>query len=105
MKSSRLLLGLALACLLAGSVAAQRRGGGQPDGLAFRFLGPAVGNPVASIAGGPGDPSIFYAGPPFGGVWKTTDGGIPWPPGSDRWPGTRIAAPPLRPPDPNGVWA
>ena len=45
------------------SLSAQRRGGaGQPDGLAFRFLGPTVGNRVASIAGVPGDPSIYYAG-------------------------------------------
>ena len=63
MKSRRLLLGLLFACLVAVSINAQRRGGAaQPDGLAFRFLGPVVGNRVASIAGVPGDPSIYYAG-------------------------------------------
>ena len=40
-----------LACLLVVVVVAQRRGGAGPDGLAFRFLGPSVGNRVASIAG------------------------------------------------------
>ena len=86
MKSSRLLFGLVLACVLALTLHAQRRGAPQPDGLAFRFLGPVVGNRVASIAGVPGDPSTYYAGAASGGVWKTTDGGIRWAPVSDSMP-------------------
>src|SRR3954464_15426037 len=118
----RFLLGLALVTFLAASLAAQRRGAAQPDGLAFRFLGPVVGNRVAAIAGVPGDPSIYYAGAasgrvwettgggiPWGaasgGVWKTTDGGIRWTPVSDSMPVTAIGALAVAPSDPNVVWA
>ena len=106
MKSARIFCGLLVAFLLAASLGAQRRGGGgQPDGLAFRFLGPAVGNRVASIAGVPGDPSIYYAGAASGGVWKTTDGGIRWVPVSDSMPVTAIGALAVAPSDPSIVWA
>ena len=55
----------------------QRRGGGGApvDLLQFRFMGPAVGNRIASAAGIPGDPSTYYAGAASGGVWKSTDSG------------------------------
>ena len=93
MKSSRLLVGLLFV------VPSRRRrptpsaaARAQPDGLAFRFLGPVVGNRVASIAGVPGDPSIYYAGAASGGVWKTTDGGIRWTPVSDSMPVAAIGA-------------
>ncbi len=83
MKLRRLFFALLFAVLVAASTHAQRRGGAQPVGLAFRFLGPIVGNRVAAIAGIPGDPSTYYAGAASGGVWKTTDGGIRWAPVSD----------------------
>src|SRR5436305_12693613 len=105
MRSLRLGLGFLFACLLAVSMSAQRRGAAQPDGLAFRFLGPAVGNRVASIAGVPGDPSIYYAGAASGGVWKTTDGGIRWTPVSDSMPVAAIGALAVAPSDPSIVWA
>jgi photosystem II stability/assembly factor-like uncharacterized protein len=105
MKSWRLFLGLIVTCLLAVSTNAQRRGPVQPDGLAFRFLGPVVGNRVASIAGVPGDPSIYYAGAASGGVWKTTDGGLRWLPVSDSLGVTAIGALAVAPSDPNVVWA
>jgi photosystem II stability/assembly factor-like uncharacterized protein len=106
MRSWRLLLALLFAGFVVVSVNAQRRGGGaQPDGLAFRFLGPVVGNRVASIAGVPGDPSIYYAGAASGGVWKTTDGGIRWTPVSDSMPVTAIGALAVAPSDPSIVWA
>src|SRR3954468_8657492 len=80
---------------------AQRRGSGtSPDALSFRFLGPVVGNRVASIAGVPGDPSIYYAGAASGGVWNTTDGGGHWNPVSDSMPVAAIGAPAVRPWDP-----
>src|SRR5205823_12460446 len=70
---------------------AQRGGGaGQPAGLSFRFVGPTVGNRVASVAGVPGDPYIYYAGAASGGIWKTTDGGIRWVPIADDMPVTAI---------------
>src|SRR3954454_1994062 len=105
MRSSRVILGLLFACLVAVSLGAQRRGNAQPDGLAFRFLGPVVGNRVAAIAGIPGDPSTYYAGAASGGVWKTTDGGIRWVPVSDSLGVTAIGALAVAPSDPNVVWA
>jgi len=107
MRSSRLRLAILFLGLLAvsDSVTAQRRGGAQPDGLAFRFLGPVVGNRVASIAGVPGDPSIYYAGAASGGIWKTTDGGGRWQPVSDSMPVTAIGALAVAPSDAGIVWA
>src|SRR3954469_15752261 len=85
---------------------AQRRGSGtSPDALSFRVLGPVVGKRVASIAGGPGDPSSYYAGAASGGVWKTTDGGGHWNPVSDSMPVAAIGALAVAPSDPSVVWA
>src|SRR6202171_4916252 len=95
----------ALASLFVAVAVAQRRVGAGPDGLAFRFLGPAVGNRVASIAGVAGDPSIYYAGAASGGIWKTTDGGIRWQPVSDGMPVAAIGALAVAPSDPAIVWA
>jgi photosystem II stability/assembly factor-like uncharacterized protein len=106
MRPPRILVYVLFSSLLAVGLSAQRRGGVvQPDGLAFRFLGPAVGNRVASIAGIPGDPSIYYAGAASGGVWKTTDGGIRWAPVSDSMPVAAIGALAVAPSDPGVVWA
>src|SRR5262249_5660401 len=73
--------------------------------VSFRFLGPVVGNRVASIAGVPGDPSIYYAGAASGGVWKTTDGGVRWTPVSDSLPVAAIGALAVAPSDSSIVWA
>src|SRR3954470_955969 len=100
----RIVLALSLCGILAVVPAAQRRAASQPDGLSFRFLGPVVGNRVASIAGVPGDPSIYYAGAASGGVWKTTDGGIRWLPVSDSMPVAAIGALAVAPSDPTVVW-
>src|SRR3979409_2483113 len=105
MRSLRLPLALVFVSLFAVALTAQRRGSPPPDGLSFRFLGPIVGNRVASIAGVPGDPSIYYAGAASGGVWKTTDGGIRWVPVSDSMPVTAIGALAVAPSDPGVVWA
>jgi photosystem II stability/assembly factor-like uncharacterized protein len=96
----------ALAALAVVTTTAQRRGGGPPpEGLAFRFVGPAVGNRVASIAGVAGDPSTYYAGAASGGVWKTTDGGTRWTPVSDSLPVAAIGALAVAPGDASVVWA
>src|SRR6266542_2868350 len=110
MKLFRFLISLSVACVLAAMAftvpQAQRRGGGPPpDGLSFRFLGPAVGNRVASIAGVPGDPYVYYAGAASGGIWKTTDGGIRWAPVADSMPVAAIRALAVAPSDPAIVWA
>jgi photosystem II stability/assembly factor-like uncharacterized protein len=110
MKLRRLILFFAAAGVLAFALSAvstaQRRGGGpQPEGLSFRFLGPVVGNRVASIAGIPGDPTTYYAGAASGGIWKTTDGGIRWLPIADSLPVTAIGSLAVAPSDPAIVWA
>jgi hypothetical protein len=102
----RALVACAIASLSVTVSIAQRRGGGAtPDGLAFRFVGPAVGNRVASIAGVPGDPFTYYAGAASGGVWKTTDGGVRWTPVSDSLPVAAIGALAVAPSDSSIVWA
>jgi len=97
---------VAIATTFSAFPAGQRRGGGAPaDALSFRFLGPVVGNRVASIAGVPGDPYVYYAGAASGGIWKTTDGGVRWTPVADSLPVAAIGALAVAPSDPNVVWA
>src|SRR5689334_2331601 len=69
--------------LLTSFALAQRRGGGggaAPEGLQFRFMGPAVGNRISAAVGIPGDPTTYYVGAASGGVWKSTDSGARWAP-------------------------
>src|SRR5208282_498493 len=75
------------------------------DTFRFRFVGPSIGNRVASVAGIPGDPSTYYAGAASGGVWKTTDGGNRWSPIFDKEPVQAIGALAVAPSDPRVVWA
>src|SRR5438876_3954676 len=97
---------LFVVALLSAVADAQRLGGGAPaDALSFRFLGPVVGNRVASIAGVPGDPLTYYAGAASGGVWKTTDGGVRWTPISDSMPVAAIGALAVASSDESIVWA
>ena len=46
-----------------------------PEPPRFRFMGPAVGGRIASVAGVAGDSLTLYFGAASGGVWKTSDGG------------------------------
>src|SRR3989475_1876070 len=71
----------------------------------LRFVGPRVGNRIASVAGVPGDPNIYYAGAASGGVWKSTDGGNHWEPLFDKQPAAAIGAIAVAPSDPSMVWA
>jgi len=75
------------------------------DQFRFRFVGPIVGNRVASVVGVPGDPSTYYAGAASGGVWKSTDGGNRWEPVFDKEPASAIGALAVAPSDPDVVWA
>ena len=85
---------------------AQSRGRDAADNeFRFRFLGPAVGNRVASVSGVPGDPGIWYAGAASGGIWKSIDGGNRWTPIFDHEPVAAIGALAVAPSDPNVVWA
>src|SRR5215471_10355283 len=82
----------------------------QPDSeeegqLRFRFVGPQVGNRIASVAGIPGDPSTYYAGAASGGGWKSVDGGNRFVPIFDKQPAAAIGALAVSPSDPNIIWA
>src|SRR6266700_515888 len=93
--SSRIFALLVGTSLLAAPGLAQRRGGGgapPPDGLSFRFMGPAIGNRISAAAGIPGDPTTYYAGAASGGVWKSTDGGARWNPVFDQQTSQAIGA-------------
>src|SRR5437879_958727 len=70
----------------------------------FRFVGPRAGNRIASVAGVPGEPNIYYAGAASGGVWKSTDGGNNWEPIFDKQPAAAIGAIAVAPSDPSVVW-
>ena len=103
--SSQIVLAFSI-FLVTRPAAAQRRGGAEAqEEFRFRFVGPVVGNRVASIAGVPGDPDIYYAGAASGGVWKSTDGGQQWAPIFDSQPVQAIGALAVAPSDPNVVWA
>src|SRR3954471_14074616 len=103
-RPARPILLLTLACA---ALYGQRRGGGfgAPEGLQFRFLGPAVGNRISAIAAIPGDPSTYYAGAASGGIWKSTDSGRSFVPIFDSQPVQAIGALALAPSDPKIVWA
>ncbi|HKO15836.1 MAG TPA: glycosyl hydrolase, partial [Gemmatimonadaceae bacterium] len=72
--------------------------------LRYRYIGP-VGNRVASVAGVPGDPNVYYAGAASGGIWKTVDGGIHWTPIFDDQDVSSVGALAVAPSNPNIVWA
>ena len=97
-----------LACILASvsrtGQAQQRSPAPDQSVLRFRFMGPSVGNRVASVVGVPGDPSIYYAGAASGGVWKSTDAGGHWKPVFDEQPAQSIGAIAIAPSDPNVIW-
>jgi len=50
------------------------------SGLAWRNLGPFRGGRISAVSGAIGQPGVFYAGLPAGGVWKTTSAGETWTP-------------------------
>src|SRR5579884_4112785 len=53
-------------------------------GLKWRNIGPFHGGRIASVTGVIGQPGVFYAGTPLGGVWKTTSAGVKWDPIVDQ---------------------
>ena len=86
------------------SYAQRRFGGANQDSFHFRFVGPTVGNRVASVAGVAGDLNTYYAGAASGGVWKSSDGGNRWDPVFDKEPAAAIGALAVAQSDPNDVW-
>ncbi|PYR59438.1 MAG: hypothetical protein DMF85_07800 [Acidobacteria bacterium] len=107
----RLLLGVLFAAALPGIASAQRGGGPtgpQPttniEPLRFRYMGPAPAGRIASVAGVPGDPNVYYLGSASGGVWKSTDGGTSFLPIFDDQPVAAIGSIAVAATDPNTVW-
>ncbi|MBS1854213.1 MAG: sialidase [Acidobacteria bacterium] len=98
---------LCAAGALSPAFAQGRRGGGMaaPEGLSFRFMGPAVGNRISAAAGIPGDPGTYYAGAASGGVWKSINAGQSWFPIFDRETSMAIGSLAVAPSDPKTVWA
>src|ERR1700752_3297995 len=96
---------LALAALAATAVAAAAADDTQESDFKFRFVGPKVGNRIASVAGVAGDPSIYYAGAASGGIWKSTDGGNRFQSIFDDQPAAAIGALAAAQSDPSTVWA
>ncbi len=109
---SRASLTLTLLATLAGTateaapppLAAQTVPAEQLSALRFRHIGP-IGNRVASVAGVPGNPLVYYAGAASGGLWKTEDGGTIWRPVFDEQRVHSIGALAVAPSDPMVVWA
>jgi photosystem II stability/assembly factor-like uncharacterized protein len=105
---------LSIALLLAAAlsvVASAQRGGGPagpqqaatPEPLKFRYMGPAAAGRIATVAGVPGDPNVYYLGSASGGVWKSTDAGQTFVPVFDDQPVAAIGAIAVAPSDPNIV--
>ena len=68
-------------------------------------MGPESAGRIASVAGVPGDPNIYYAGAASGGVWKTTDGGKTFEPMFDEQSSQAIGALAVAPSNSGIVWA
>src|SRR5258708_12072153 len=91
-----------LGCVVAAS--AQQPDDEEEGLMRFRFVGPKVGNRIASVAGVPGDLNTYYAGAASGGVWKSIDGGNRWTPIFDRQPAAAIGSLAVAPSAPSVVW-
>ena len=76
-----------------------------PAPLHFHYLGPPTGGRIASAAGVPGDPKVYYLGSSSGGVWKSTDGGHTFVPIFDHESAQAIGALAVAPSNSNIVWA
>src|SRR6187455_2432892 len=106
----RLITALFLAATMPAVAFAQRGGGpagpqptSTPEPLKFRYMGPAAAGRIATVAGVPGDPSVYYLGSASGGVWKSTDAGQTFVPIFDDQPVAAIGAIAVAPSDPNIV--
>jgi photosystem II stability/assembly factor-like uncharacterized protein len=78
-RMSRAACGLALSCVLvSGLTATAQVNPNLYTGLKWRNVGPFHGGRIASVTGVIGQPGVFYAGMPLGGIWKTTSAGVTW---------------------------
>ena len=101
-----LLAGLAITSLAAS--AQQPQGPIDPRlyaGLVWRNVGPFRGGRVSAVSGAIGQPGVYYAGYPGGGVWKTTSAGQTWYPVFDSITSvSSIGSVEVAPSDPNVVY-
>lgn len=75
------------------------------SGLVWRNIGPFRGGRVSAVSGAIGQPGVFYAGMPLGGVWKSTNAGITWEPiFDDVKTASSIGSVQVAPSDPNIVY-
>jgi photosystem II stability/assembly factor-like uncharacterized protein len=75
-------------------------------GLTWRNLGPFRAGRIAAVSGAIGQPGVFYAGLPAGGIWKTTSAGQTWYPVFDGVKDvSSIGAIEVAPSDPNVIYA
>ncbi|MGH9585045.1 MAG: WD40/YVTN/BNR-like repeat-containing protein, partial [Bryobacteraceae bacterium] len=95
-------LGIPILAFSPAGFAQQRHSAGV---FGFRFLGPQVGNRIASVTGVSGDPSTYYAGAASGGIWKSTDGGNRFVPIFDHQKVAAIGALAVAPSQSSTVWA
>jgi photosystem II stability/assembly factor-like uncharacterized protein len=72
--------------------------------MQWRLVGPHRAGRVTTVAGIPGNPSVYYFGTPGGSVWKTIDGGRTWRPIFDEVHVPSIGALALAPSNPNIVY-
>ncbi|HEX5460187.1 MAG TPA: hypothetical protein VFX20_09465 [Steroidobacteraceae bacterium] len=74
--------------------------------LHWRSVGPYLGGRVTSLAGVPGEPSLFYMATAGGGVWKTGDYGHNWQNISDKYFQTgSVGAIAIAPSNPKVIYA
>ncbi len=71
--------------------------------VAFRNIGPLPGR-IDTVAGVPGDPSVYYAGG-LGGLFKSEDGGASWQSVFNKQSVSSIGAVAVAPSDPATVYA
>ena len=75
------------------------------SGLVWRNIGPFRGGRVSAVSGAVGQPGVFYAGFPLGGVWKTTGAGTEWVPVFDSIKeASSVGAVEVAPSDPNVIY-
>ncbi len=99
--------GLAAASMLALTVGAAAQV--NPDlyaGLQWRNDGPFHGGRIGGIGGAIGQPNVYYAATPQGGIWKTTSAGVTWFPVFDHYKQVdSFGAIAVAPSNPNIVYA
>jgi photosystem II stability/assembly factor-like uncharacterized protein len=74
-------------------------------GLRWRLIGPYRSGQIAWVTGVAGDPTVYYAATPGGGIWKTTDGGTVWAPIFDATGEPSVGTVEVAPSDPDVVYA